>query len=157
MNARGTQLIAALVLVTTTLVHMGCAPTSGRCYANDVTFLDNADEESVQEIFLADCLSGNLFVENTEIGTLSLPFLEAVGGALVVSSNVILTRVDLPALTTVGLLLEVTQNNVLEELSLPSLDEVGGDFIVRNNPELSLAATEEALDDVEVGGRLVVE
>lgn len=150
------SLLAPLAAVVLALVLGGCAPTVGRCYADDVTFLAEADDESVVEISLADCISGDVFVEDTEVSTLELPLLESVGGSLVVSFNIALERVDLPLLREVGGVLEVAQNPVLDELSLPALERVGSSLVVSGNRALDEGDVESELADVDVAGERTI-
>ena len=130
--------------------------TVGSCYAEDVTFLAEADDESVVEVALADCISGNVFVEDTEISTLELPLLESIGGSLVVSFNVTLERVDLPLLREVGGVLEIAANPVLDEVALPDLERVGV-LVVTGNDALDEGEVEQALSDVDVSGAATIE
>lgn len=134
----------------------GCASSIGPCYAEDVTFLPEADDESVIEIALADCLSGDLFAEDTEISTLELPLLESIGGSLVLSFNVALARVELPLLREIGGVLEVAQNPRLESLSLPALERVGGAVVVSGNAALDEGDVEAAFAEVDVGGQQTI-
>lgn len=148
----------ALVAAVPGALALACAPYSiGTCYAEDVTFLAEADDESVLEVALADCISGDIFVEDTEVSTLELPLLESVGGSLIVSFNVALERVDMPLLREVGGMLEVARNPVLEELSLPALERVGGALVVSGNTALDEGEVAAAVDGVEVGGERAVE
>lgn len=135
----------------------GCAPTLSDCYARDLIFTENADDESVAELSLVDCVSGNVFAENTLISELELPFLTDVGGSFVISQNLVLAHIDLPLLTSVGGLFEVSANSVLEDISLPALESVGDDLVVTDNPELPVAEVAAALEDVEVSGERVFE
>lgn len=153
---RALPLLGALGVAVVALALGSCTSSIGRCYAEDVTFLPEADEESVIEISLADCLSGHLFAEDTEIAVLELPLLESVGGSLVLSFNVALERVELPRLREVGGVLEVTQNPLLEVLSLPALEHVGGALVVSGNGALDEAAVEQALAEVEVDGATTI-
>lgn len=135
----------------------GCAPTIPDCFAQDLIFGAEADDESVAELAIVDCVSGNVLVENTEVLELDMPYLSDVGGALVVSGNVALSRIELPALVRVGGLLEISLNPVLAEVSLPLLEVVGDDLVVIENPELAVGDVAAALADVDVTGERVFE
>ncbi len=135
----------------------GCSPTLQPCYADDLIFGEDADDESVAELAIVGCVTGDILVENTLIETLALPLLDDVGGALIVSQNLLLGRVDLPALANVGGLFEVSLNATLAELSLPALMTVGDDLIVSGNPELPADESGDAFADVEVGGETRIE
>lgn len=147
----------SLAAVALLLLANGCAPTIPDCFAQDLVFGAEADDESVAELAIVDCVSGNVMVENTEVGELAMPYLSDVGGSLVVSGNVALSRVELPALVRVGGLLEISLNPVLAEVSLPVLEEVGDDLVVVENPELAVAELADALADVDVTGERVFE
>lgn len=156
MRALAGRLLVSCLLAGGPFAVAGCAPTVGRCYADDVTFLAEADDESVIEIALADCITGDVLVEDTEVGTLELPLLESIGGSLVISFNVALERVSLPVLAEVGGVLEIAGNPVLDELALPALERVGGALVVSGNTALDEEDVEREVADVDVGGEVTV-
>ena len=89
-------------------------------------------------------ITGALIIAWSDVATVDLPALTAVGGHVFVLENAVLIGVSLPALTTVGGGVFIQGNVALASVSFPALNPAG--LTLTNNPALPECLT-RALED----------
>jgi len=125
----------------------GCATLAGLELRGAVPF-DLAPLESLTSV------DGDLAVRSTfALGSLRLPALERVTGAVIVVSNLNMSGVYLPALASAGSV-TITDGPPLVQIMLPALTRVDGDVTFARLPSLELVDLSTL---PAVGGRLSVE
>jgi hypothetical protein len=105
----------------------------GDVVSRDVTIRSSADVAALAAIRI---IEGRLEVANTELAQLSLPVLQRVGRALVITGNSQLVQIEIPQLVHVDAYFELADNRSLTAIDMARFADVNTDFEVSGNAAL---------------------
>lgn len=107
-------------------------------YDPEDVYVGDAGEAELPELADRLAITGELRLEGTDLGALSLPALRQVGGGVALWENPALDALDLPSLAWVGGDLSLYDDPSLADLSgLGALERVGGSLSVNRMPAIA--------------------